>query len=176
MKILALDLGTKTGWCYSDGETIESGTQDFTPERGDSPGMRFLKFNRWLKGMSYDDVRGVRGSNQTVDLDLIIYERPHQRGGAPTEIAYGFSTRVQEYAARHGIECEAVHSGTLKKHATGSGKANKIDMLVAAMDNYPAQFTNKEYEAVELAATKDTDPVMDKADAIWLLDYALTVV
>jgi hypothetical protein len=53
---------------------------------------------------------------------LIVYEQTHNRGGAATEVAAGFTTRVQEFAARHGIEHAAVHSATLKKFATGRGE------------------------------------------------------
>ncbi|WP_045758349.1 hypothetical protein, partial [Xanthomonas albilineans] len=47
--ILALDLGTRTGWAlqHSDG-TITSGTEPFTPQRFEGGGMRFLRFKRWL--------------------------------------------------------------------------------------------------------------------------------
>ncbi|CBA17099.1 hypothetical phage-related protein [Xanthomonas albilineans GPE PC73] len=45
--ILALDLGTRTGWAlqHSDG-TITSGTEPFTPQRFEGGGMRFLRFKR----------------------------------------------------------------------------------------------------------------------------------
>ena len=46
MRILALDLATKTGWALWDGARIESGVQDFTKGRGESNGMLLLKFNK----------------------------------------------------------------------------------------------------------------------------------
>jgi hypothetical protein len=47
--ILALDLGTTTGWALrgSDGH-ITSGTESFRPQRFEGGGMRFLRFKRWL--------------------------------------------------------------------------------------------------------------------------------
>lgn len=47
--ILALDLGTHTGWAllHLDG-TITSGTEHFKPQRFEGGGMRFLRFKRWL--------------------------------------------------------------------------------------------------------------------------------
>ena len=47
--ILALDLGTHTGWALHqlDG-TITSGTEHFTPKRFEGGGMRYLRFKRWL--------------------------------------------------------------------------------------------------------------------------------
>ena len=47
--ILALDLGTITGWavrCH-DG-LIASGTVSFRPSRYDGGGMRYLRFTNWL--------------------------------------------------------------------------------------------------------------------------------
>ena len=53
MRILALDLATRTGWAwgnvYKDGPfTPHSGVEDFSVRRGESPGMRFLRFDAWL--------------------------------------------------------------------------------------------------------------------------------
>ena len=47
--ILALDLGTTTGWALrgSDGH-ITSGSESFRPQRFEGGGMRFLRFKRWL--------------------------------------------------------------------------------------------------------------------------------
>ena len=47
--ILALDLGTTTGWAIRgfDG-LITSGTASFKPGRYDGGGMRYLRFTNWL--------------------------------------------------------------------------------------------------------------------------------
>ena len=47
--ILALDLGTTTGWALRghDG-LITSGTASFKPGRYDGGGMRYLRFTNWL--------------------------------------------------------------------------------------------------------------------------------
>ena len=47
--ILALDLGTTTGWAIRgfDG-LITSGTVSFKPSRYDGGGMRYLRFTNWL--------------------------------------------------------------------------------------------------------------------------------
>ena len=48
--ILALDLGTKTGWALFDKNCkITSGTKDFTPKRFSGGGMRYLQFKNWLE-------------------------------------------------------------------------------------------------------------------------------
>ena len=128
MRILALDLGTRTGWAWyfspDHGEGscgIESGTQDFALGRGESPGMRFIRFRKWFDDMLTE-----------ARPELVVYEQPHHRGGAATEILVGMSTRVQELCALDRITVTNCHTGTLKKHATGSGRASKQDMIAAA--------------------------------------------
>ena len=135
MKILALDLGTQTGWALHNGEClVGSGTQKFDVRRGESPGMRFVRFVRWLQEMTlltHSDSRG--DETKAVPLvNLIAYEAPHHRGGAATEIACGFSTRIHELCARYEIQHASVHTATLKKHATGFGKASKEAMKLNA--------------------------------------------
>ena len=48
MNILALDLGTTTGWALRS-RKIVSGTAHFKPRRFEGGGMRYLRFERWLE-------------------------------------------------------------------------------------------------------------------------------
>jgi Holliday junction resolvasome RuvABC endonuclease subunit len=62
---------------------------------------------------------------------------------------------VQAFAAEHGIELMAVHTGELKRWATGKGNTAKQQMIQAARD-------------------KGWTPQDDnEADAIMLLEYSL---
>jgi len=121
--ILALDLATKTGWAAMAPGWLapERGVQEFALGRGESPGMRFIRFRAWLEALA-----------TYLNPRLVVFEQTHMRGGAATEIAIGFSTRVQEIAASLGAEHAAVHTATLKKHATGNGRADKAAMTEAA--------------------------------------------
>lgn len=123
MKILALDLATKTGWAHSDGP---SGVQDFKPRRGDSPGMRWIEFRAWLTRMLL-----------LAPADMIVYEQAHHRGGAPTHVAHALIGIVEEVAAEQGIEVTNRHSATIKKHAIGKGKGGKELMVKAAKEMWP---------------------------------------
>ena len=53
--ILALDLGTTTGWALrtADG-LITSGTVSFRPSRYDGGGMRYVRFRAWLERLAAD--------------------------------------------------------------------------------------------------------------------------
>ena len=140
MRILSLDTGTKTGWATEN----LSGVEEFAIKRGESPGMRFLKFRGWLATML----------KLIPELDVIIYEQAHHRGGAATACGVGMVTVVLEFAAQHGIETMSVHSGTLKKYATGKGNAGKPEMIAEAI--------RRGYKPVD----------DNEADAILMLEYA----
>jgi len=123
LKILGLDMASKTGWgvVIARGQLMESGVQDFTKKRGESNGLMFLRFRKWLRDFC-----------DLLNPDLIAYEQAHFRGGAATEICVGLQTRAQEIAAERGIESAPVKTNTLKKWATGKGNAGKEEMITAA--------------------------------------------
>jgi Holliday junction resolvasome RuvABC endonuclease subunit len=155
MKILSLDLGTKTGWCcvktYQEmcqyhGKIISSGVNDFSLKRGDSPGMRFIYFKRWLMDVINE-----------WNPDVIVYEQAHHRGGAATAVGVGLQSWLLGICADGDIEHTAVHTGTLKKHATGKGNASKEEMKGAAK-----------------AVWTGVDFIDDNhVDAYWLADWAM---
>lgn len=156
MPVLALDLATKTGWALLDrnGRT-ESGVQEFQLKRGESKGMRFLRFRKWMKDMLS---LGELGSQYSKEVPgLVIYEMAHHRGGDATELCVGLVTNVLADAAQHGLEHMSVHSATLKKFATGSGKSSKEEMILKAKEMYPG---------VELLDD-------NHADALLMLRYGL---
>ncbi len=125
--ILGLDMATKTGWCLckNNGQIVESGMQDFVKKRGESNGLLFLRFRKWLTELT----KQMEGSKEQ---NLIAYEQAHFRGGAATELCVGLQTRAQEMAAELKIESAPVATNTLKKFATGGGKAEKPQMIAKA--------------------------------------------
>lgn len=149
LNVLALDPATKTGWALRVGGRHYSGVQSFALKRGESPGMRYLRARAWLRDMQ----------KQAGKIDFIVYEQPHLRGGHSSEVLMGFVTEIQTFAAEVGAQHSTVHTGTLKKFATGSGNASKKEMVRAAERRYPGCFTG--------------DPKDDnEADARHLLMYA----
>ena len=128
MKILALDLATQMGWADYDGKFIHSGTESFAVKAGDSPGLRFLKFENWLK------TRMFHGN-----YDLVGYEQAHLRGGPPTWVIVGMIAIMKKLCAQFEVEFTDKHTGTIKKFATAHGKASKQDMIDAAIKKFPGQ-------------------------------------
>jgi len=145
MNILAIDPGTRLGWSSLFKGYVESGVHEFRLDRGDSPGIRFLRFRAWLVDML-----------AMTNPELVVFERPHMRGGYATDLLVGLVTRIQEECAARRIECEAIHSATLKKHATGSGRADKAAMLKSAREEWGKHITDD-----------------NEADARWILDWAI---
>lgn len=124
MKIIGLDCATKTGYCLMDnGDVVFSGVEDFSKKRGESNGVMFMKFSSWLRKLLQD-----------TNPDLVTYEQSHHRGGASTEIGVNLTGRVQEMCAEAGFQYMPVHTATLKKFATGNGRADKADMIKAAKE------------------------------------------
>lgn len=136
MKILALDCATRTGWAVLMDGAVESGVQVFDVRRGESRGMRFLRFRAWLNQM-LDQVKP----------EVLIFEQAHHRGGAATEVGVGLATRVMELACEREIEYQTVHTGTLKKFATGKGNAGKPAMIAAAKERFPTQVVEDDNQA-----------------------------
>lgn len=157
LPVLALDLATKTGWALSDRNgRITSGVQEFDLKRGESKGMRFLRFRKWLKDILRLGELGVKFSETSPGL--IAWEMAHHRGSHATELCVGLVTDAMAEAALFGLEHTSIHSASLKKFATGSGKASKEDMILKAKEFYPN---------VEIIDD-------NHADALLLLKYAMS--
>lgn len=140
--ILALDLASKTGWAHSCGE---SGVHDFGFTPDERHGAQMIQFANWL------------GEFETPTC--VVCEQPHHRGGASTLRAIGMLSTADKWAAELGACFFTVHTGTLKKHATGHGHASKPKMVAAARRRWP------EAEIID----------DNHSDALWLLDYALVI-
>ena len=130
--ILALDLGTTTGWALrsSDG-TINSGSTSFRPQRFEGGGMRFLRFKRWLAELK----------DMTGGIHALYFEEVRRHVSTDAAHAYGgFLATLTAWCEHHQIPYQGVPVGTIKKHATGKGNASKDDVLIAmrALGHAPA--------------------------------------
>jgi len=112
--ILALDLASKTGYAHSGGP---SGVWTFTGSRGE----KLLSLRNVL-------IATLKANPTTA----LVVEAPHHRGGPATMLLVGMAVVAEMTACEAQIEFSMVHTSTLKKHATGSGRASKEDMIKAA--------------------------------------------
>ena len=145
--ILALDLGTTTGWALrgSDGH-ITSGSESFRPQRFEGGGMRFLRFRRWLTEIKQSCDR----------IDCLHFEEVRRHVSTDAAHVYGgFLATLTAWCEHHQIPYQGVPVGTIKKHATGKGNASKEDVIAAVQ-------------------ARGHDPVDDnEADALALLLWAI---
>lgn len=158
MRALAFDLATSTGWSVAQSDSkgpriLESGVQRFDKRRGESNGLVYLRFRKWV----YDIIGTfVDGCRQAGEDHVVAYEMAHLRGGAASELALALQTRVQEAAAFHGIICVPVHTATLrsfigrKKLGKGKvGKADSVDQAEKLIGRAPE--TDDEADAINLS-------------------------
>jgi Holliday junction resolvasome RuvABC endonuclease subunit len=146
MNVLALDLGTRTGYAiYKYGEII-SGVKKLRHDRRAS-GVRALDFYRWLSQVI-----------QKNGIDKVYFERVYAHKGAEAAHLYGyFMHALSAICEEHGIRCVGLSVGTIKKFMTGKGNATKEEMIMAAR-------------------SRGFDPVDDnEADALGILCLALKI-
>lgn len=146
MKILALDLGTRTGWAivYANGG-VHTGYVDFKGDRFEGGGMRFLRFRQWL-----DKLGGVP--------EYVYYEKVRRHLGTDAAQIYGgWLTVLTSWCEEHGVPYQGLTVQEIKIFATGKGNANKGWMIEAATKATGRQF--------------DDD---NEADAYWIARLAMS--
>ncbi len=136
MKILALDLGATLGWAVvKDPEcrVLNYGEVRFNGDRG----YRLWRFQDWLHRKVYE-----------FSPDVLIFERPFCRGLHATRSLWGMAGVAEAEAHGQGVTSLDIVPTTLKKWATGSGRADKELMIQAAeVLIYPDERTLREHEA-----------------------------
>ena len=121
--ILALDLGTTSGWALRDRTgRITSGSQSFKPQRFEGGGMRYLRFGRWISEIQ----------TSVSELQFLYFEEVRRHVSTDAAHAYGgFLATLTAWCEHHGVPYQGVPVGTIKKHATGKGNASKDEMMAA---------------------------------------------
>ena len=121
--VLALDLGTTTGWALhgADG-LITSGTVSFRPGRFDGGGMRYLRFTNWLGEL--DRLSGP--------ISTIWFEEVRRHVGTDAAHVYGgLLGQLTAWCEEHGVAYQGVPVGTIKAFATGKGNVGKAAVIAA---------------------------------------------
>lgn len=125
VSILALDLGTKTGYALRrrDG-TLRYGTEVFTPQASWTPGQKWQRYRAWLSKIIAEEA-----------VNLIVFEdvKAHGKGAVLAAHAYGgFRAMLEMVADGHRVRLVPVGVGVVKKHWTGKGNADKGAMVEQA--------------------------------------------
>lgn len=132
--ILALDLGTRTGWAMRVGSQVAHGYLDLKPNRYEGGGMRYLRFRRWL-----DEVGPAH------DVAEIHFEEVRRHAGTDAAHVYGgLLGTLTAWCEERSIPYSGVPVGAIKKAATGKGNADKAAMIAAAnARGYPVTDDNE---------------------------------
>lgn len=127
--ILALDLGTTTGWALRSAQgPIAHGFVNFKSQRFEGGGMRYLRFRCWL-----DDLRNTIGrAGDSPGIDALYFEEVRRHLGVDAAHVYGgLLATLTAWCEHHQIPYQGVPVGTIKRHATGKGNASKAEVIAA---------------------------------------------
>jgi len=121
--ILALDLGTRTGWAVLPRSgRIASGVCEFRPGRFEGAGMAFLRFEKFLADLNRD----------AGPFDAVVFEEVRAHAGTLAAQVYGgFLAHLTAWCERQAAPYLGVPVATIKRHATGKGNAPKEDVIRA---------------------------------------------
>lgn len=179
MRILALDLGTNTGWALSDRGEITSGTWKLLTDK-ERDKQKKDGLDRCC------DVRFARLKEKILacwPLDVVVFEDVQFLSTQlQAQLWAGLRTVVVLHFPQVRVLCLPV--GTLKKFATGSGNATKEMMLAALVQKYPGRFRWGSHKGKNVPVKLpppplDPEPVINllrvddnEADAFHLLMWA----
>jgi len=114
--LLALDLGTKTGFATHSNGNISIGVANFANDRFSGGGMRYLKFEKWLDTLP-------------VPAQVVFEEVRRHRGTDAAHVYGGLMAVLTKWCESKEIPYAGVPVGTIKKSWTGNGSAGKNLMI-----------------------------------------------
>ena len=140
--ILALDLGTSTGFAIQTADgNIVSGTVIFRPSRYDGGGMRYLRFGAWLNQLT----------NDAGDIGVVHHEEVRRH--LSTDAAHvhgGLLATLTAWCEQRAIAYQGVPVGTIKRHITGKGNADKAAVIAAVRARGFAPADDNEADAIAI--------------------------
>lgn len=148
MTLLALDLGSKLGWAVRRSSGVFSGTESFKPGRFEGGGMQWVRFDRWL-------VDACAESRVTqITFEEVVGFGVHKGATQSAMVFGGFLSTLQRHCEAARIPYFGMSVGTVKKHTTGKGNANKADMIAAirALGHNPKDDNEADAIAILLCA------------------------
>lgn len=142
MNILALDIATKTGWKTK----TTSGVWNLKPNRGESEGMRVVRFKSKVKELV-----------ESEDIQLIAYERPGGLHKLSIMVESEMIGVLKDFCIEKNIQYACYSAGEIKKFATGKGNADKNAMVKRAIElGYHPQDDN-EADAIHIYRLTEKD-------------------
>lgn len=162
--VLGLDLGRNSAFALAGPEYL-AGWRPRSRLEGPRASNNGLIYAPWPLGKhaSHDALYGnlwerLSEQHAKTPLDLVAYESAGTRfeSAAAIWIVCGLVVVTKTWCRMHGVTEHLIHNGRVKKHATGSGRAEKKDIIEAAES---------------MGWEPQTD---DVADALFVLDMCLS--
>src|SRR3954447_2860174 len=104
------------------GSRIESGTVSFKPSRYDGGGIRYLRFRGWLDQLAID-IDGLGAIHFEEVRRHLSTDAAHVHGG--------LLATLTSWCEQCSIPYQGVPVGTIKRHITGKGNADKPAVIAA---------------------------------------------
>jgi hypothetical protein len=162
VRFLGLDLGSNCGVAIYDyrkqsgklslqQENLHLYQWDLSTKGLDSGAARFVRLRAFLAltapdVIAYEDVKysppKAFFANKKFGIPAIM-----SRVATSAEVIGGMKVTVATWAEEHKKICTGYAIATIKKYATGSGRANKEDMIAAANKSLGAAFDASKYKS-----------------------------
>lgn len=144
VSILALDLGTTTGWALRTSVGLFSGVWDFSTKRHEDAGMRFSRFRDRLM-LTHNKCR----------IDTVYFEEVrHHVGTTAAHIYGGFVAILKTWCVDNCVSYQSVPVGEIKKDFTGKGNAKKDAMIAEAIRRGFKPVDDNEADAIAIMCLK----------------------
>lgn len=164
-RVVGLDLGRRCGYAIADSAYLR-GWEPRSRLEGPRPSNAGLSYDEWRLGDKCDhDTMWARlweklsETHASGKIDLLAVETAgagHFQSADAIWVIVGLAVAARLWAKLHGVTLQMVPNTALKKHAAGSGRAEKPEIIAAA-------------EALGWAPQ-----TANVADALFVLDYALS--
>lgn len=182
MKVLGIDYSiTSPALCLHDGSTQPQWWVNYKPKtKTPYPPLPNVE---WRSSIAINDVHRyselalwVSGIVETVRPDMIVLEDyAFQAAGRITALAEnGGALKLTLHHIHDEIPLFVVAPTSMKKFATGSGRAQKEDIWASFVARFPDTHTWPGIIAPKCKTGKINSPLADIADAYFLADYGLT--
>lgn len=123
------------------GGGTDSDSTSFRPSRYDGGGMRYLRFRGWLDGIT----------GNAAGVAAVYFEEVRRHVGTDAAHLYGgFLATLTAWCEEHGIPYQGVPVGTIKRHVTGKGNADKAAVIEAVRARGFSPADDNEADAISI--------------------------
>jgi hypothetical protein len=175
IRFLGLDLGSNCGVGIYDHipgkkllqEKLQLFQWDLSPQGLESKAARFVRLRAFLNVVN-TDVLGYEDVKYTPPKEFFVNKKfgipaVLSRVATASEVLGGMKVTAATWAEECNMLCSGFAISTIKKFATGNGKASKEEMIAAANKNFGAAFNADKYKSTGI------DNVVDAAFILILL-------